>query len=323
MSTRIGGAGSTVTVWACRRVAVGSGAPRGTRARPSFTHTRTLTGRPPLPQQRLFTSPSAPPSVPPSLPPSPYPAERASASVPARPRKTYRHSARQPLLRGPGPRPLDHCLPVRRRIGPPRPRARARPCPRPSGCSRRDGAARDGDEGLGRGRGEVRGGEGEGCFNVTCVQCENGKSISPIDSAQPTMAHDADTDSDLHLHPTASIHQRCMILLLCYCGVLRAGAPPAIMMLWRTRVLVTQSLSEATVERWMGAARTTRDRGGAGRRRAGAGGPGADPGRRRPSGMLAESTNVCCCFTSASGLDRLFAEQPRPQEDIHPSRRLA
>ncbi len=35
------------------------------------------------------------------------------------------------------------------------------------------------------------------CLNVTCVQCENGKSISTIDSAQPTMAHDADTDSDL------------------------------------------------------------------------------------------------------------------------------
>ena len=37
----------------------------------------------------------------------------------------------------------------------------------------------------------------EGCLKVTCVQCENGKSISTIDSAQPTMAHDADTDSDL------------------------------------------------------------------------------------------------------------------------------
>jgi hypothetical protein len=36
----------------------------------------------------------------------------------------------------------------------------------------------------------------EGCLNVTCVQFENGKSISPIDSAQPTMALDADTDSD-------------------------------------------------------------------------------------------------------------------------------
>ena len=41
----------------------------------------------------------------------------------------------------------------------------------------------------------------EGCFNVTCVQCENDKSISPIDSAQPTMAHDADTDSDLARPP--------------------------------------------------------------------------------------------------------------------------
>jgi hypothetical protein len=36
-----------------------------------------------------------------------------------------------------------------------------------------------------------------GCLKLTCVQCENGKSISPIDSAQPTMAHEADTDSDL------------------------------------------------------------------------------------------------------------------------------
>ncbi len=39
-----------------------------------------------------------------------------------------------------------------------------------------------------------------------------------------------------------------------YCGVPRAGEPPT--MLWRTRVLVTRS--EATMERWMGAARTTR-----------------------------------------------------------------
>ncbi len=37
----------------------------------------------------------------------------------------------------------------------------------------------------------------QGCLNVTCVQCENGKSISTIDSAQATMAQDADTDSDL------------------------------------------------------------------------------------------------------------------------------
>jgi hypothetical protein len=39
--------------------------------------------------------------------------------------------------------------------------------------------------------------EGCLCLNVTCVQCENGKSISTIDSAQATMAYDADTDSDL------------------------------------------------------------------------------------------------------------------------------
>jgi hypothetical protein len=57
-----------------------------------------------------------------------------------------------------------------------------------------------------------------------------------------------------HVHPTANIHQRCTLLRLCYCGVLRAGAPPA--MLWQTQVLVTRS--EATVERWMGAARMTR-----------------------------------------------------------------
>jgi hypothetical protein len=56
------------------------------------------------------------------------------------------------------------------------------------------------------------------------------------------------------LYPTASIHQRGTLLRLCYCGVLRAGAPPA--MLWRIRVPVTQS--QATVQRWMGAARTTR-----------------------------------------------------------------
>ncbi len=57
-----------------------------------------------------------------------------------------------------------------------------------------------------------------------------------------------------HVHPTASIHQRRTLPRLCYCGVLRAGAPPA--MLLRTRVPVTRS--EATVERWMEAARTTR-----------------------------------------------------------------
>ncbi len=43
------------------------------------------------------------------------------------------------------------------------------------------------------------------CLNVTCVQCENGKSISTIDSAQATMAHDADIDSDL-ARPTDGKH---------------------------------------------------------------------------------------------------------------------
>ena len=57
-----------------------------------------------------------------------------------------------------------------------------------------------------------------GCLNVTCVQCENGKSISPIDSAQPTMAHDADTDSDLARppdgkHPSARNATPAMLLL--------------------------------------------------------------------------------------------------------------
>ena len=57
----------------------------------------------------------------------------------------------------------------------------------------------------------------EGCLNVTCVQCENGKSISPIDSAQPTMAHDADTDSDLARppdgkHPSARHATSAMLL---------------------------------------------------------------------------------------------------------------
>jgi hypothetical protein len=58
----------------------------------------------------------------------------------------------------------------------------------------------------------------EGCLNVTCVQCENGKSISTIDSAQATMAHDADTDSDLarpsdSKHPTAQHETPAMLLL--------------------------------------------------------------------------------------------------------------
>jgi hypothetical protein len=116
----------------------------------------------------------------------------------------------------------------------------------------------------------------QNCLNVTCVQCENGKSISPIDSAQPTMAHDADTDSDLARPPDG---KHPPALRLCYCGVLRAGAPPA--MLWRTRVPVTWS--KATVELWMGAARTTRRsrRSGQAEDRAQAGGGPEQEDRRR------------------------------------------
>ena len=57
----------------------------------------------------------------------------------------------------------------------------------------------------------------EGCLNMTCVQCENGKPISTIDSAQATMAHDADTDSDLarpsdSKHPSAQHDTPAMLL---------------------------------------------------------------------------------------------------------------
>ncbi len=36
-----------------------------------------------------------------------------------------------------------------------------------------------------------------------------------------------------------------------------------------------------------------------------------------------ELNHVCCCFTSASGLDSLFIEHTRQQDDIYPSRSLA
>jgi hypothetical protein len=75
--------------------------------------------------------------------------------------------------------------------------------------------------------------------------------------------------------------------------MLRAGTPPA--MLRRTRVPVTRS--EATVERellgrlgYRGGA--GRQRTGPNRRRTGAGGQGADPARRRLSGMLAEHSLI-------------------------------
>ena len=85
------------------------------------------------------------------------------------------------------------------------------------------------------------------------------------------------------------------ILRLCYCPV-RAGAPPA--MSWRTRVPVTRS--EATVGAMDGSrsddSEFEEERAGGGpdpsRRRAGAGGPWADPGRRRLSGVLAEHSLI-------------------------------
>ena len=57
----------------------------------------------------------------------------------------------------------------------------------------------------------------EGCLNVTCVQGENGKAISTIDSAHATKAHDADTDSDLARppdgkHPSARHATPAMLL---------------------------------------------------------------------------------------------------------------
>jgi hypothetical protein len=94
-------------------------------------------------------------------------------------------------------------------------------------------------------------------LNVTCVQCENSKSISPIYSTQLTMAHDADTDSDLarppdSKHPSARIATPAMLLRSATrrrnAGHVVAHPGPG----------DSDSRSEATVERWMEAARTTR-----------------------------------------------------------------
>ncbi len=107
-----------------------------------------------------------------------------------------------------------------------------------------------------------------------------------------------------HVHPTTSIHQRGTLLRACYFVVLRAGAPPA--MLWRTRVrtrvLVTRS--EATVERWMGAARTTR-----GSRRSGPAEERAQQaeGRSRRTGGGSEPTSSIRS-TGGALTDRMTAE---------------
>ena len=89
-----------------------------------------------------------------------------------------------------------------------------------------------------------------------------------------------------HVHPTASIHQRGTLLRLCYCGVLRAGAPPATS--WRTRVLVTRS--EATVEAMDG---SCSDDSEIEEERAG-GGPGPAGGRRsrRTGGGSGPTTSI-------------------------------
>ena len=98
----------------------------------------------------------------------------------------------------------------------------------------------------------------------------------------------------LHVHPTAGIHQRGTLR---YCGVLRAGAPPA--MVWRTRVLLTRS--EATVERCMEAAQTTR--------RSRRSGPAEEGRSRRTGGGSGPTTSI----RSAGGAftNRMTADTPR------------
>jgi hypothetical protein len=69
----------------------------------------------------------------------------------------------------------------------------------------------------------------ERCLNVTCVQCENGKSTAQL-TVPSRLWHMTRIQTRIsHVHKTASIHQRGTLLRLCYCGVLRAGAPPAML----------------------------------------------------------------------------------------------
>ncbi len=127
-------------------------------------------------------------------------------------------------------------------------------------------------------------------MNVTCVQCENGKSISPIDSAQPTMAHDADTDSDLAppdgKHPSARNATPARLLRSAtrrrIAGHVVAHPGPSESE-WGHRGAMDGSCSDDS---------EIEEERAAGGRRAGAGGPGADPGRRRLCGMLAEHSLI-------------------------------
>ncbi len=128
----------------------------------------------------------------------------------------------------------------------------------------------------------------EGCLNVTCVQCENGKPIAQliVPSRPWHMTRPGTPTRFSHVHPTANIYQCGTLLQLGYCGVLRAGVLPA--MLWRTRVPVTRS--EATVEQWIEAARTTRRsrRSGPAEERTGGGPEQEDRGRIRADDVYPE-----------------------------------
>jgi hypothetical protein len=105
-----------------------------------------------------------------------------------------------------------------------------------------------------------------------------------------------------HVHPTAIIHQRGTLLWVCYFGVLHT--------LRRTQVLVTGS--EATVERWIGAARTTR-----GSRRSWPAEDRAQPAEdlsRRTGGGSGPTTSVRS--TGGALTYRMTAETLRVQVDI-------
>ena len=117
--------------------------------------------------------------------------------------------------------------------------------------------------------------------------------------------------SSLESKPLPSIpiiHQRSTLLRLCYCGVLRAGAPPA--MLWRTRVPVTRS--EAHRGAMDGAARTTR--------RSRRSGPAEDQaqqaeGRGRSTGGRSRPT-TSIRSTGGAVTYRMTAETLRVRADI-------
>jgi hypothetical protein len=151
----------------------------------------------------------------------------------------------------------------------------------------------------------------EGCLNVTCVQCENGKSISPIDSAQPTMAHGADTESDLARPPDGKhpSTRNATPAMLHRSATRRRTAGHHL--LWRTRVPVTRI--EATMERWMGAAQTTR-----GSRRNGPAEERAQPaeGRSRRTGGGSGLT-MSIRSTGGALTYRMTAELLRVRADIH------